>query len=423
MNLRRLTLVLASAALMPAAAQAAGFGISEFDSVYSGRAYAGSALAESPSVVYWNPAGMTALDGLQLSLGVAGIMPKFKYVPIEGGPGEETTSNTAVVTPPNLSITYKLFGKGHRDLSVGFGVYVPYGSTFSWPDDWVARQQIRELSLQVIELTPAVAFKLNKLVSIGGGVRIAPSNVYLRRAVGFGTEAEGEVELAGRGTGVGGFAGISIGPMDGLSLAFNWRSRMRLDFAGDSNFTFAPPFDTMALDRDVEAKLILPDKVVFGLAYEILPKRLVVMGDVTYETWSTYDELKIVFIDENGVRDPKADPKDSRDIVSYKAGLEYKFGELAAVRVGYLFDPYITPEEYVGAAPPDSNTHVVSLGGSYYWKWLGFHAHVLGAFFAPRESLSSAFPAEWQGGLPGGAKAYIYGLSVSAKLDAAPVME
>jgi long-subunit fatty acid transport protein len=196
-----------------------------------------------------------------------------------------------------------------------------------------------------------------------------------------------------------------------------------LTFEGQSNFTFPPPFDTEADDRDVEAKLNLPDRYVLGVAYELLPKQLTLVGDVTFERWSSFKQLRIDFLNEDGTRDVQRDIRNGKDVVQFKAGAEYKFGQVAAVRAGYVFDPTIADEEYVGAAPPDSNTHVVALGGSYYYgNWLGFHAHAMAAIFAARESLTSSFPAEWRGGYAG-SKAFLFGLSISAKLDAGPVLE
>jgi long-chain fatty acid transport protein len=423
MSMRHLILGLTLTLAASSSAFAAGFGISEFDSSYSGRAYSGSALAEGPSAVYWNPAGITRLEGLQLNLGIAGIMPRFEYVPVENGPGEKVKSDTAISTPPSFSLTYKLGNKEFRDLSLGLGFYVPYGSAFAWPDDWAGRQGLREISLLVFEITPTLAFKLTDVIAIGGGLRIAPGSVYLRRAVGFGSTAEGEVELAGKATGVGGDFGIAIGPLDRVSLAFNYRTRLPMKFEGESNFTFPAPFDTEADDREVEAKIDLPDKYVFGLAVEVLPKQLTLTGDVTYERWSSYRQLRIDFLNEDGSRDVQKEIKDSKDIMQVKVGAEYKIADVAAVRAGYLYDPTITLEEYVGGAPPDSNTHLVSLGGSYYYgNWLGIHAHAALALFAERTSLTSSFPATWRGGY-GGSKAILFGLSLSAKLDAGPVLE
>src|SRR5690606_1484409 len=59
---------------------AAGFNLQEQNASGLGVAYAGSgAVAENASTIYYNPAGMTNLPGLNISLGGNYIIPAFKF--------------------------------------------------------------------------------------------------------------------------------------------------------------------------------------------------------------------------------------------------------------------------------------------------------------------------------------------------------
>src|SRR3546814_864825 len=61
-------------------AHAAGFQLLEQNASGIGNAYAGSAaIAENASTIYYNPAGMTRLPGLNVSGGLVGIKPSFKF--------------------------------------------------------------------------------------------------------------------------------------------------------------------------------------------------------------------------------------------------------------------------------------------------------------------------------------------------------
>ena len=68
-------------------------------------------------------------------------------------------------------------------------------------------------------------------------------------------------------SGIGAAAGITFFPVDGLTLAFAWRSGVTLDMEGQSNFRFAPPFDTEAVDRDVKTSVPLPNHLRLGFDY------------------------------------------------------------------------------------------------------------------------------------------------------------
>src|SRR5690606_36283630 len=62
------------------AVHAAGFNLLEQNASGLGVAYAGSgAVAEHASTIYFNPAGMTNLPGLNISVGGNYIIPSFKF--------------------------------------------------------------------------------------------------------------------------------------------------------------------------------------------------------------------------------------------------------------------------------------------------------------------------------------------------------
>lgn len=61
-------------------AQAAGFQLLEQNASGLGNAYAGSAaVSDNASTIFFNPAGMTYLPGLNVSAGVSAVRPSFKF--------------------------------------------------------------------------------------------------------------------------------------------------------------------------------------------------------------------------------------------------------------------------------------------------------------------------------------------------------
>jgi long-chain fatty acid transport protein len=406
-------------ALVPATAWAAGFGISEFGSKASGRAYAGIAAKDSASMVWWNPAQLTQMDGLQLSLGVAIINVGFDYAKLDGSdPTESTRANT---TPPSLFVSYKLGEQGLFNWSVGAGFCVPFGSAVEWPADF-SDNMIYSLGLRVYEGRFVTALSLGDQLSIGGAVRVIGGGVEAKQSVAFGSAVEeGYVDLAGQADVTTGFSlAASLHPHENFTLALTYRSDVDIHFTGNANYHFVPPFEKN--DENVEADITLPWELMFGVAWEVMPKRLTWTADLGLEAWSSYEELRINFFDDDGnLTNSSASPRESENAFKFRTGVEYQIMDIAAVRAGYLYDPNVTPEENVGAAPPDSNSHIVSVGASYYWNWLGVHAHFLYAIFAKRTVTTSELPGVWEGGF-GPAKAFIYGASVSAQWDIQPAL-
>lgn len=406
-----------AALLVPAAARAGGFSVSEVGSRESGRGTAAAALAESPAAIFYNPANLAPQDGLRLQLGGSGLMPLWSHTDLVSG--EATKSNGGVTTPPHFAASYNFGDIGLGQLALGAGVFVPYGSTFSWPADWAGRAEVQEIALQVFEISPALSWQPHKMFSIGASFRYLPANVYLKQAVLFGSEQEGSVALSGSGSGMGAGVGIGFFPVDGLSIGVAWRSAVTLSFKGQSNFDFPAPFDPQAIDKDVKTSIDLPNNLRFGIAYEVL-KGLSLSADLEYQMWSSFKELAITFVNPDGTETVSASPRNSTDSFVFHVGGEYRFHPNVAIRAGYVYDQHTLPEETVNPAPPDSDKHVISLGLSAYFSSFGVHLNFADVIFAQRTSTTSDFPGKWQGAYPANTMAYIFGLSLSANLDVGP---
>ena len=78
MTLRTLPVLMLAA--FSGAASASAFQLWEQNASGLGTAYAGSAaVADNASTVFFNPAGMTQLNGMQVSVGVSGVGPSFEF--------------------------------------------------------------------------------------------------------------------------------------------------------------------------------------------------------------------------------------------------------------------------------------------------------------------------------------------------------
>ncbi len=406
--------------LLPAATRAGNISVSEFDAMQSGRAYAASALSNSASVVFYNVGNISRMDGLQLNLGAAAFMPKWKWESLDGTKSEST--ETTVAPPPSFSLTYKVASGSLGDLGVGFGLYAPYGTEFKWPAEWEGRQDVQHITLRVYEARPALSWKPMEKVSLGAGLRVLYGEVYLKQAVAFGDQQEGFAEMGGDGVAYGAVAGVTVLPVDGLAVALNWMAPSTMKMTGTSHFEFPAPFDTEARDRDVETKLKLAQLIRLGLAYDVIPKKLNISADAEYQLWSTYKELTVSFINADGTRDDQSQRRDAKNSWLLSVGGEYWVNDAFAVRAGYAYDQKVLPEDTVNPAPPNSDQHIVAVGASYVFGRYGVHANLENVFFAPREARTNEFPGKFSGGWAGSTVAYIFGLSFSAAFDVGPLV-
>jgi long-chain fatty acid transport protein len=173
----RYTLTLALLAL-PAAAGAQAFGLNEIGSCALARGFAATASpCDDASSIYWNPGAMPRSRGWTASAGAAIIM-------IDGDFIQDTTFAiykgdvpTAVV--PHLFVNYRGAGKA----AYGLGVYVPYGLTSQWGDNFPGRFAAKKASLQTIYVQPNFSYQITPNWSVGGGPVFGHSSVELVQGV------------------------------------------------------------------------------------------------------------------------------------------------------------------------------------------------------------------------------------------------
>ena len=116
------------AAAFSGGASAAAFQLWEQNASGIATAYAGSAaIADNASTIFFNPAGMTRLPGIQLSAGVTGVGPSFKFSDNgssgllgTGGDGGNAGSWAAV---PNAYLSWQVA----PDWFIGLGISSPFG--------------------------------------------------------------------------------------------------------------------------------------------------------------------------------------------------------------------------------------------------------------------------------------------------------
>lgn len=311
-------------ALLPGAASAASFYIIESSPSQLGQSFAGiSSFAGDTSTAYFNPAGMTRVDGRQL--GAAGhlIYPyaefndkgstnDFTGQPISGPEGE--TDESALV--PNLYYVMPL-GDG---LKFGLAINAPFGLASSYKDNWVGRYHATDSELKTVNLNPSIAYQATDKLSIAGGISYQPIEATLESEVDSAAACVAAGDTPGScGTKHGGFANRSSdssSKIEGDDSAFavnlgilydidastrigaTWRQGQDYTLSGTVDFTKSQscmndPFCSGALqDGKVKADIQLPDIFTLGVTHAI-DDAWTVSGDISWYNWSTLDQVRV----------------------------------------------------------------------------------------------------------------------------------
>ena len=117
-------------------ANAGGFAIREQSAWGQGTSFAGVAAGGSSSAMFWNPATMTQMPGIQSNSVLSGILPSSANSPTAAGPfnaflglgGTGDTANDAMVPGSYFSWQFK------PDMWLGLSVNSPFGLSVSFPN-------------------------------------------------------------------------------------------------------------------------------------------------------------------------------------------------------------------------------------------------------------------------------------------------
>jgi long-chain fatty acid transport protein len=346
--------------------QAAGFALIEQSGSGMGNAYAGgSAVAEDASTIFFNPAGMTYIQGTQAVGALHLIKPNAEFnnqgsVAGAGKPlGDEGPNAGDLAFVPNFYLMTEI----NPAVKIGIGLNAPFGLKTEYDDEWLGRFQADKSEVKTINVNPSIAFKVNDQLSLGFGVSVMRAEATLTRAVNFGGAGQGNVKIKGDDWGFGFNLGAIYQATSDTRIGVAYRSKVEQHLDGDAKFRRPAgiPNAGAAADGGVKADVTLPENFSVS-AFSRVNDKWDVMGDVTWTRWSQFKELKIV-------RDSGATlaltPENWENTMRYSVGVNYHYSDVLKLRAGLAYDEEAIKNEFRTARIPGNDRKWLSLGASY----------------------------------------------------------
>lgn len=343
--------------------------------------------------LWYNPSGLAGLEGTTLTLDVAIIDLAFEFdrAPRTRDNGEVTTydpvsSSAAPIADPQLLVGGKLPWLGD-DFSWGFGVYAPYTSPATFPEDGAQRYTLVDSNGSLLVfLNGGLGWQVSENLRLGFGVQnvvatLKQVSVSSGYAGVFGDQEDEDLDLLSRVDINSYFSpsanfGLWIKLFPGVEGAASVQLPARLSDSAaklTTRLPSHPAFDDAYLDGDtLQASLTLPLIARGALRYN--HSKFDVEVAAVYEAWSMLDEISIVpndiFVrDVRGVGDIKVQPLNVplnyQDAFSVRAGFDFKLTDRATARGGYTYETAAIPDAYYSVRFADGDKHMFGLGGSW----------------------------------------------------------
>ncbi|MGD1009282.1 MAG: outer membrane protein transport protein [Candidatus Aminicenantales bacterium] len=373
---KRWATVLAMAALLAFApsARGAGFLIYEHGAAAMAMGGAFTAVADNPSAIWHNPAGLAWVEGTQVMLGGTFIFPQgsvtMPYL------GQTFNQVSQVFTPPNVYISHKFSDR----VTVGIGFMAPYGLGTKWsttvdsPPSFPLSYLGYSNNMETFFINPAIAVKILPNLSLGVGCSYIFSKLTLDlyQSLVLPPEEGSAYDVPTAMKGTGNSFNFNAGVLykgKGFSLGASYRSHFNIKYSGtvtlDNEFIPAPLQPYVPTEGNVTTTFKFPDILTLGLAIDISP-RLLWSFDFHTIYWKRFDSYTadITFPDPYGSQTLTA-PQLWKNSHCARMGLQYLATDKLTLRLGAYFDETPQPVETMDPNLPDSDSWAITGGVGY----------------------------------------------------------
>ncbi len=367
--------------LAAAPAFPAGFQVNSQGARAMGMGLAFAAVANDPSAIFFNPAGLGWQKHFEAEIGSSFITKTQGDFagenPFPGIGNSEKEHKTTFVLP-----TVYVVAPLTSEINLGLGIFAPYGLGFRWDnaETYSGRFIGQNAVIQSTDLNPVLSFQATPAIAIAVGADYRFSKVQLEKnqaAINPFTNSVvdvAHVKLNSELTdnhGWGWNAGILVRPVPQLSFGAAYRSKIKVDYEGTAKFeqrlTGNAQFDGIVASQlptgnhPVTTSIEFPGSLNLGAAVT-LPGQFTISGEADWTEWSKFQTLDILFPDLTG-RDLHRNMA-WKNSWAYRVGLEKKFSNMA-VRAGYYRDK--TPQPVANAGPilADNDRDAYTLGFGY----------------------------------------------------------
>ncbi len=255
---------------LPAFAHSAGYQNPALSASDLGTAFAGAGSAiENASAQAFNPASLSRLKGLQLSLGFAGVGENLKFQ------SQQNSYNGGVWrTLPNLYFSYE----AHSKIVLGLGVNTPFSWKNRYDSPWEGEDWLLASQLQIQNITPSFALRAHEKWSVGAGLVFSNLKWKWQNTRLSTTQKENAMGFQ---------LGVLLTPSDSMNVSLSYQSPLR--FKGNN--------------WEIET----PQRFAIS-TWQQLNARWELMGSVAWSKWKHHSPLledisaQPIFSKGNGLR-------------------------------------------------------------------------------------------------------------------------
>jgi long-chain fatty acid transport protein len=369
-----------------------GFRIPDQDAFATARGEAFVATADNPSAIYYNPAGLTQLQGQNLRGGVYGLYFNPRYTSPTGQTFDNEKDLHAI---PQFFYSWTL---DCLPLALGLGVYSPYGLSSEWQQNTGFRKVSTQGSITTYTINPTAAWAILPNLSLGAGLRVNYGEIDLRQGMFWPSQALDQFRFKGSAWALSYDVGAMWKPIQQVSFGAAFKSTTKLNFQGHTDYyndqAYPPGVGVVPAVPDqansANARFEFPLNVVCGISYRPTTNWNFEF-DADYTDWSSLGTVTI----HQGGGGALGLPQNLPLALNWEGSWYYEFGATRylangwSVSAGYIYNENSVPSRTYSPLVADLDRHFISVGAGHKWEHFSFDvAYQFG--FGPSRTVSGS---------------------------------
>jgi len=328
--------------------------------------YAFTGVADDPSAIFYNPAGLVQVKGLQMMGGTSVLSINSEHT---------TPSGVTDKMAPHLPLApyfYASFSGENSPFAFGIGVNSPFGLITEWKDNSFSKYYATKSELLMYMINPSIAYSLRDNLMIGTGLDYF--NVFrteLNQKVFNGpgnTDGDSKFSVSGHAWGYN--AGILWKTSSADSVGLTYRSQANVPLRGDvmlSNLSGIPAFifGGSSFQTGASTEIKFPQNVTVGYGHKF--DRCQFFLDYEWVNWATTDSTDFNF-GQNNPGLTQSIPRHWRNTNNLGTGIEWHQNQFLDLRAGALVYETVVPSGTLESSIPDAGRVTLTVGTGMHFS-------------------------------------------------------
>jgi long-chain fatty acid transport protein len=352
-------------------------GFKDADATARGNAFA--ATADNPSAIYYNPAGLTQLDGESVSFTAYDVQLQTDY----SSPGGNAKMHRQSTVVPQLYCAWK---PHDAPYAFGLGLYAPFGLSTEWAPNSPLSTLATKAEQKTSDIAGVVAYEIAPGFSVGGGPVFHHAETGIRRNF----SPINEYSFNGAGDALGFNAGVRWQPSEQHAFGLSYQHHYTVDLKGSTSLSGTP-----FTNQPASAKFAFPEVIIVGYSYRPAPNWNIEFN-IDWTNWNRLNDLSVQSSAPLGI----SQALNWKSSCFYDFGVTRTFSNGLSLSVGYTYSENSVPDSTFTPAVPDTNRSIFSTGLGYRIGHVSAHLAYQYSYSPDRTVAGSPAPAP--GSFPGG---------------------